>query len=113
MRSSIETRQEARRVVAATPIYEKTNTPDYEMILREASTTDPGTTFTILCATIQRLKTVPVENTCLEEGVKVHKTYLPRPRPRDTAAAMQTGGITGDVSAMRATPTGTAHDGLK
>ena len=26
---------------------------------------------------------------------------------------MQTGGITGDVSAMRATPTGTAHDGLK
>ena len=26
---------------------------------------------------------------------------------------MQTGGITGDVSAMRATPTGIAHDGLK
>ena len=74
MRSLTKTRQEARRVVAATPIYEKTNTPDYEMILREASTTDPGATCTLLCATIQRLKTiVPVENTCLEEGVKVHK----------------------------------------
>ena len=53
------------------------------------------------------------EDACLEEGVKVHKTYLPRPGPRDTAAAMQTGGITRDVSAMRATPTGTAHDRLK
>ena len=44
-----------------------------------------------------------------------NKSNLPRPRPRDrnTAAAMQTGGITGDVSAMRATPTRTAHDRLK
>ena len=84
------------------------------MILREASTADPGATFTLLCATIQRLKMIVLaENACLKEGVKVHKTYLPRPRPRDTAAAIQTGGITGDVSAMRATPTGTAHDRLK
>ena len=83
------------------------------MVLREASTTDPGATFTLLCATIQRLKmAVPMENACLE-GVKVHKTYLRQPRPRDTAAATQTGGTAGDASAMRATPTGTAHGGLK
>ena len=40
--SFIETALLARRVVAATPIYEKTNTPDYEMILREASTREIG-----------------------------------------------------------------------
>ena len=83
------------------------------MILREASTTDPGATFTLRCATIQGPKMiVPVETTCLEEVVKVHKTYLPRPRPRDKTAAIQTGDITGDVSAMCATPTGIAHDRL-
>ena len=90
---------------------------DYETIINEALTTDPGAICTVLCATIQRLKTNdPVENACsentLEEGVKVHRICLPRPKPRDTSA-MQTGGITGDQPAMRARPTGTAHDGLR
>jgi len=94
----------------------KTMPLDYETIINEALTTDPGAICTLLCATIQRLKTNdPVENACsentLEEGVKVHRICLPRPKPRDTSA-MQTGGITGDQPAMRARPTGTAHDGL-
>ena len=44
MRSSTQTKREARHVdvVAVIPIYEKTMTPDYKMILKEASTTDPG-----------------------------------------------------------------------
>ena len=44
------------------------------------------------------------------------RVYFPEPRPRGTAAmptaAMPTGDSTGDQSAMRARPTGTAHDGL-
>ena len=111
--TKIKTRQEARRMVAATPICDHYKT-NVEMDICLDALSWRGAEIKRKDAELKSLRALKmiVENTCLEEGVKVHKTYLPRPRPRDrnTAAAMQTGDITGDVSAMRAT---TAHDRLK